>query len=87
MKNVYQIEIHPSANKELQKLPDKIAIKVGVALDLIATDPYKHGKRLYGEYDGQYSHRVWPYRIIFTILQDRIIVIVLKILHRKDAYK
>ncbi|MCC6639458.1 type II toxin-antitoxin system RelE/ParE family toxin [Candidatus Falkowbacteria bacterium] len=87
MKNVYQIEIHPSANKELQRLPEKIALKIGAALELISTDPYKYGKKLSAHFEGQYSYRVWPYRIIFEILQDRIVVIILKILHRKDAYK
>jgi len=33
------------------------------AFAALAVDPYI-GKKLHGEYEGQYTLRVWPYRII-----------------------
>ena len=34
-----------------------------------------------------YRVRVGQYRVVYEILEDRVIVIVLKVGHRKDIYK
>jgi len=44
-------------------------------------------KKLKGEFEGLYRYRVGKYRIFYKIENDKILVIVLDIDDRKDAYK
>lgn len=81
----YQIRIKPSAQRELNKLPKDEYYKVLVALTTIAKDPFS-GKKLKGKLKSQWSVRVWPYRIIYSIYKSKSLVIVIKIGHRKGVY-
>jgi len=55
-------------------------------LDEIALDPFV-GKKLKGEYENQYSYRVWPYRIIYEIRKNELVVLVIRVGHRQGVYK
>ena len=50
------------------------------------TDPRLHGKSLTGDKAGQWRYRVGDYRILAEISDERVIVLVLRIGHRKDIY-
>jgi mRNA interferase RelE/StbE len=53
----------------------------------LADDPRPHGsEKLKGSRD-QYRLRVGTYRVIYEIRDDRLIVLVLRIGHRKDVYR
>jgi len=80
----YKIIFKKKAEKEFKKLPRSFQGRVSVVLTAITNDPFL-GKKLHGEYENYYSVKVWPYRIIYRILKDEIVIIVVKIKHRKDA--
>ncbi len=50
------------------------------------SDPRQHGKGLTANRRGQWRYRVGDYRIIAKIQDDKIIVLVLEIGHRKNVY-
>ena len=83
---VYLLKLKPGIEKDLEKLPKKEHQKILLALSVIASDPFV-GKKLEGEYAGNYSYRVWPYRIIYQILKKQLIVLVIRIGHRQGVYK
>jgi mRNA-degrading endonuclease RelE of RelBE toxin-antitoxin system len=56
------------------------------ALDAIEANPF-FGKPLHGKYAGQYSVRVWPYRIIYKIYKSELLILVIEFDHRQGAYK
>ena len=60
--------------------------KVRLVLDYITADPFS-GKKLHGKYAGQYSVYAWPFRILYEIKKHELVILVLKIKHRKDSYK
>lgn len=62
-----------------------IKVKVRNALAKISENPYL-GKKLKGELSGQYSLRIWPYRIIYYLAPNKDIVVT-DIGHRKDIYR
>jgi mRNA-degrading endonuclease RelE of RelBE toxin-antitoxin system len=45
------------------------------------------GKPLLGDLEGYFSLRVWPYRIIYKVYEKKLIVYVIEITHRQEAYK
>jgi len=81
----YRITVKPSAEKELEKIENKDRKRILEALWHLSADPFL-GKKLAGEYHGYYSLRVWPYRIIYTVLRKKLLVVVIKIGHRQGVY-
>ena len=83
----YKIEITASAEKSLKKIPKRDIEKVVAAIQVLAISPYPSGHRkLKGEED-VYRVRQGNYRIIYEVTDYKLIVLVLKIGHRKDIYK
>lgn len=52
----------------------------------LCENPYL-GKPLVGNLSHYYRLRVGDYRIVYEIKEDEVVVIVVKISHRKDVYK
>jgi len=82
----YQIKFKPKAQKELEKIPQKEKNRILASIVGLAQDPFI-GEKLKGEYDGYYSIRVWPFRIIYGIFTKELLVIVIRIGHRQGVYK
>ena len=83
----YKIEITASAEKSLKKIPKKDLEKVVEAIEVLAISPFPSGcRKLKGEED-VYRVRQGNYRIIYEVIDSKLIVLVLKIGHRKDIYK
>ena len=69
----------------LNKLRDKkLEKRILGAKSRLETNPLI-GKKLTGKLDGQYSLRIWPYRIVYFINQQKDVIIT-DIGHRKDIY-
>ena len=85
--NRYQIEIKASAKKELARLPRSIAEKVVERIKWLADNPRPDGcKKLRGE-DSVYRIRVGDYRVVYSIVDQCLIVEVIRIRHRREVYK
>ena len=82
----YNVILPNRVQKELAKLSGQYRVRVTHALVLLGHDPFL-GKKLLGERKGEWSHRVWPYRILYEIHRDRLIVLVIRIAHRGGAYR
>lgn len=79
-----KVYLRPVAEKQFKKLPPPEKKKVARKLVLLANDQ-TIGKLLQGEYAGSHSLRAWPYRIIYTIGDQEIIIF--SISHRQGAYQ
>ena len=76
----------PSAEKELEKLPKNTNSRITEALLKLADNPRPHGSlKLQGEGD-LYRIRVGSYRVIYEIHDAQVLVLVVRIRHRQDAY-
>lgn len=83
----YEILYARSAVKELGKLPKKVVQKIQEAIKALADDPHPPGsKKLEGE-ENTYRIRVRDYRVLYEIDDKEITILVIRIRHRKDAYK
>ncbi len=89
MEKVYQVLFNEAVKKDLKKL-DKFQaklIKKWIVENLInQSDPRKSGKALKGNLHGLWRYRVGAYRIIAEIKDSELIILVIEIGHRKDAY-
>lgn len=86
---MYKVEYTIKALKELSKL-DKYTKKLIIAWiekNLVdCSDPRAHGKSLSGNRNDQWRYRVGDYRIIAEILEEKVIIHVLSVGHRKNIY-
>ncbi len=86
----WTVEFDEAAAKELRKLDHQAQREI---LDYfrqrIATneDPRRFGKPLSRELTGLWRYRVRDNRIICNIEDEKLIVLVVRVSHRKDAYR
>jgi len=82
----YTIEIKSSALKELQALPVPIRDRVSSHIDNLAVQPRPIGsKKLSGSQ--AYRIRVGMYRIVYEIQDQRLIIMIIRIAHRREVYR
>lgn len=77
----FNLQLTRKARKNLDNLPVEYRARVVATLDDIVRDPFA-GKKLSGKMDGQYSTRVWPYRIIYKIYKKELLILVINVEHR-----
>lgn len=83
----YSIEIKQSAQKELAKLPENIAVKVIKQIRALAKEPRPNGCKKLAGTDYTYRIRINDYRIVYSIFDQQLVIQVIKIGHRKDIYR
>jgi len=81
----YRIELRPAAVRALRKLDPPIQRRVQGAIALLADDPRPPAARALQGRPGM-RVRVGDYRIIYTVADDVLLVVVVTLGHRRDVY-
>jgi mRNA interferase RelE/StbE len=83
----YLVEIARSAAKDLRRIDREWIPRIVAAIETLEADPRPAGsKKLVGS-DRTYRLRIGDYRVIYDIHNDTLIVLVVRIRHRRDAYR
>lgn len=83
---IYRVELVPAAARQLRKLPRQTQLRIRDAIDLLAENPRPLGsKKLTGE-QRTWRIRVGTFRVLYEVQDMRLVVLVIRIAHRKDAY-
>jgi mRNA interferase RelE/StbE len=83
----YGILIKPSAEKEMDRLPQQVRHRIVEALEELRHEPRPQGAiKLTGE-DDLWRIRVGAYRVVYAIREDELLVLVVRVGHRKDVYR
>lgn len=83
----YNIEVKRSAAKVLKKIPKADQKRIIKKIDSLATQlPNPNTTKMKGN-NPFHKIRVGDYRIIYEIQDDILLILILKIGHRKDIYK
>ncbi len=83
----YHVEVARRAVKSIAKLPRAEQQRVRAAIDLLADEPRPPGcTKLAGE-DSVYRVRVGDYRILYEVIDARLVVHVVRVGHRRDVYR
>jgi len=81
----YEVHFSDTAYKQLKKLDKNIQIRIIDALERIKIRPESYITKLIG--DPGYRLRVGDYRVIMDIDKNKLVILVIKIGHRKKIYK
>jgi len=84
----YRLLIKPSAAKEIEVVDQKKdRQRIVAGIRLLADDPRPPGcEKLAGE-DDRYRIRVGRYRVIYSVGDEELVVVVVRVGHRKDVYR
>jgi len=83
---MYEIVFDRQAENSFKKLDRNTQIKISKKINQLKKNPYL-GKRLSGNLHGFRSLRFDKYRIIYTIIEGKLLIVVADIAHRKGSYK
>lgn len=86
----YQIELSSKAKKFYEKCPKELALRLNDCFETLEKDPYRgpNIKRLKTSANEQlFRYRIGDYRVIYEVYDKEVIVLVVKIAKRADAYK
>jgi mRNA interferase RelE/StbE len=83
----YTVKVAPSALRDLDALQGNVLKRVIKKIDTLAVDPRPPGSRKLSGSDDTHRVRVGDYRILYEIWDDVLLVLVVKIRHRREAYR
>lgn len=83
----YQVEIARRAVKVLAALPRREQQRIRAAIDLLTEQPRPPGCVALSGEERAYRVRVGDYRILYEVFDDRLVVQVIRIGHRRDVYR
>jgi mRNA interferase RelE/StbE len=82
----YSILIKPSAVKEIENIPKKDRLRIIQKIQELAVNPRPQGcEKLTGE--NRYRIRRGVYRIVYSVSDRDLLIVVVKVGHRRDVYK
>lgn len=82
----FSIEIRKKAAKALSKLPPNDQKRIVKKIKSLETNPTPTASRQLVGRPG-FRLRIGDYRVIYEIFEDRLIILVLDLGHRKDIYR
>ena len=84
----YRVVLSPQAADSLERLPKRIQKRILRWLDLLAEDPRRLGTRkLEGFRHLRRVHAGKDYVIVYRIKDGELLVLVLQVSHRREAYR
>ena len=83
----HEVEISRAAERQLRKLPRADQERVARAMLALADDPLPRGARKLSGYDDVYRIREGQHRILYSVSENRLIIVVLKVGRRSDVYR
>jgi mRNA interferase RelE/StbE len=84
---IYQIEFSRQADRQFRDLPSQIQQRLRSKIDSLATTPRPHGSEKLSGDDRLYRIRVGDYRIVYAVQDNRLLVLVVKVGHRREVYR
>jgi mRNA interferase RelE/StbE len=81
----YRIEVRPAAARTLRKLDPEVRPRIQGAIALLARDPRPPAARALRGRPG-FRVRVGDYRIMYTVADDVLLVVVVALGHRREVY-
>ena len=86
----YRVEFSPNAQKIIDKLDAKTRSRISEWIDDNLNgceNPRWQGKPLKGNLKGKWRYRVGSYRLFAEIYEDKILILIVDVEKRNDAYK
>lgn len=82
----YIVSFSAESKKFLKKLNHATRLRITASIEQLETNPRPHGvKKLIGRHG--WRLRVGDYRVIYTIEDNKLMIMIIRVAHRKDVYR
>lgn len=85
--DLFRIRWRKSTRKDLRRIEPREVRKIVSAVEELAKNPFPAGCTKLSGSDRAYRIRVGDYRIIYEIIDDMLVIEIIKVSHRRDVYK
>lgn len=83
----YAVEFTARAARDLKAIARPDQIRIAKRIDGLTENPRPYGVRKLGGEEDLYRIRVGDFRVIYTIENRRLVVLVIRIGNRRDVYR
>jgi mRNA interferase RelE/StbE len=83
----YRIEFSPTAERQFKKLPKEVQARLKHRIDILAENPFPRGVKKLSAEEDLYRLRIGDYRIIYQVQGKALLILILKLGHRKNVYR
>lgn len=87
MTTPYRIELTRDAVRALAKLDKPVRRRIQGAIDKLAADARPAGTIALRGIPGAFRIRVGDYRVIYAVYDDRLLIVVIDVGHRREIYR
>ena len=82
-----ELEITHSAEKQLRALDREDQLGLAKAMLALAEEPRPRGAKKLSGYEDVFRIRVGRFRVLYSVARKRLVILILKIGHRRDVYR
>ncbi|HSS92361.1 MAG TPA: type II toxin-antitoxin system RelE/ParE family toxin [Candidatus Dormibacteraeota bacterium] len=86
-RRTYEVRLLPTAHRQLLRLPRRVRDRLASAIQLLSSNPRPVGYKKLSAQADYYRIRVGDYRVLYEVRDLEVLVIVIKIGHRRDVYR
>jgi mRNA interferase RelE/StbE len=83
----YSVIYQGPAEAALRKLPKEIQVRILRKVDQLAGSPFPPGTEKLRAATDLWRIRIGDYRVVYTVERKELLVLVLKVGHRREAYR
>jgi|HubBroStandDraft_1064217.scaffolds.fasta_scaffold193109_1 mRNA interferase RelE/StbE len=84
----YTVKLSAKAQREIEELPRHVQKRVTRWLGLLADDPYRRPScQLEGYPELRRIHASKAYVIVYSVLENEVVVLVVRVAHRREVYR
>ena len=83
----HNVFIVPAAARQLEKLEAGARRRIRLAIDALGETPRPSGCKKLSATENAYRIRVGDYRVLYEIQDRRLVVLVVHVAHRREAYR
>ncbi|WP_336501332.1 type II toxin-antitoxin system RelE/ParE family toxin [Microbacterium paraoxydans] len=82
----YRVEFTTAAAKEVRKLDPPLCRRILAGISDLEREPRPHGVRKLAGFDNAWRVRIGDYRVLYEVVDERVLVTVVRVAHRRDVY-
>ncbi len=83
----YHLVIANSAKRDMRRLEPSLQQRVAIRLQILSDTPRPSGVKKLRDRENQWRIRIGDYRVIYEIDDDEHLIVILRIKHRREAYR
>jgi len=84
---VNSVQIIGAARREMRRIDRSQQERIRAAIRALETEPRPHGCQKMTGSEDLYRIRVGDYRVIYQIQEEQLVILIVRIRHRREAYR